>query len=93
MAFEGSFKKNGHNVVVGDAGYFTSYAGSDCAFRGLRVGRGGGGYSEPRKKIPHPVLSPTPAYLCRVWGATFFLLQGKLSLVDSSWGEKEKHRL
>ncbi len=27
MAFEGTFKQNGHNVVVGDAGYFTSYAG------------------------------------------------------------------
>lgn len=27
MACEGSFKQNGHNVVVGDAAYFTSYAG------------------------------------------------------------------
>ena len=28
MAHEGgSFKQNGHNVVVGDAAYFTSYAG------------------------------------------------------------------
>ena len=28
MACEGSFKQNGHNVVVGDSAYFTSYAGT-----------------------------------------------------------------